>query len=1234
MSDNGGDSEGTFGDGPISQNVSFAGWKPGDIIDGRLQITELIGKGGMGVVWRVHHREWNRELAVKMPLPALVGSPTARERFLREAETWIDLGVHPHIVQCWFVMDISGLPSLFLDFLTGGSLKQWIDGGHVRPGQWQRILEITIQVCEGLTYAHSRGVIHRDIKPANLLIRGDERVCVTDFGIVKTAGSVDEPIPVGFTPADLPKNLSITATGAFLGTPQYGAPEQWGSAEEVDVGADIYALGITLYEMCCGRRPFDSDTERLAPEVLIDRHLTTPAPDPRKFYPEVPADLAEICLRCLEKDPRRRPESMLELQACLEGIYRRLVGTPYRGVGNVPSEQRPDTLNNRAVSLYSLAKREDARDVWRRGLRIESGHAECLYNLTQVDKKAGRLDAEEALRRLRQARAGLPLALLCIEEAHSQEAVDVLRSLKDEEANSGPVQRALGDALMYSQQYYAAEKAYRSALSSMPADVGSQERKRLASLGKRALAGRILFPSSGSTFHVVVSDKHVTPLMLHDSNGVVGVTEKACTLWNIDEECLVLRTPRAQGATAVRRLWSVPSLMLAEDQDSFELRRLPDLTLLGRKAGQIVTVTRSLERIMVADRSGVFVFDVRHSILTRLEFGPDMTGEGRLLACFDHTGSQLCLLLPTGQIAQPDEDNKVTPELWPDEVEDAADATCLLLSHNGAVLYVGHASGRLQALHFGEQRVTFDLRLPYPIRKIELASSARTLVVSMDPGFVIVDRHGSVLCQGDGPAVVDYQRNRALVFHQGRLELFDLRPFRRLRVWNETVQNPRALSLGLDGRRATSTDAGNRIDIWEVDEDSRVFERFFLLSPGRSYAEIVSASKQFHDLLGQAEDALVREQVGAAYRNLNRARSVDGYAQSPEALDMNWRLLSTLRRGKLEAVWERLNFDGDGERPGPIALSRDGHHLLVTFGSVATLYFDDGIETRSLWAVQTREDVLAATFLRSETGEEAVLLLDRKGEGGLYQQADGKLLRKITLGRGPLNHISLRGSRAYYSCPDGSIGAYDTALGRKLGEVAGLIPPLQRFFPYSMDTVIVSGEEGFGTVPLSKGKANLSSIKMKGMQIVSPLSYARFEKKTSLLHLGFEDGSLAVCDTGKSKPVFQLSQAASGAISGFQLVPSLSVGIASTSSGQLLFFDLHSGVLLEEFSAHRGKIQQLCVSASGRYVATAARGGHVRLWETSWTACEDESEPPLDWVSSPTRLSKFSLFLGLGGKAK
>ena len=528
----------------LKRGVSFCGWKPGDVIDSGLEIRELIGQGGMGAVWRVHHREWNRELAVKMPLPALVGSPTARDRFLREAETWIDLGVHPHIVQCWFVKDISGLPSLFLDYLTGGSLKQWIAAGHVRPGQWKRILEITIQAAEGLAYSHSRGVVHRDVKPANLLIRGDERVCVTDFGIVKTAN--DKPEQNTFSPDQLPTDISITGTGAFLGTPQYGAPEQWGAAEDVDQAADIYALGLTLYEMLCGRRPFDSEEEKTPPEVLIARHLDAKPPDPREFYSDIPSDLAHLALLCLEKDPKRRPHDMERFKGALTSIYSRIAKAPYQGVGSVPKEQRADILNNRAVSLHSLAKPREARDVWRRGLRIESGHPECLYNLTKLELLAGRIEGEEGLRRLRQAKAGFPLALLCIEEGQFSEAIQVLNSIDAESTGMapGPMQRALGDAQMYAKQYYAAEKAYRKALGSMPSDPLSHDRKRLANLGRRDLNQKIYFPSSDSTFHVVLTEPSARVIIDDQSEKIIGITPSHALAWSIDEQCVEQRVAR------------------------------------------------------------------------------------------------------------------------------------------------------------------------------------------------------------------------------------------------------------------------------------------------------------------------------------------------------------------------------------------------------------------------------------------------------------------------------------------------------------------------------------------------------------------------------------------------------------------------------------------------------------------------------------------------------------------
>ena len=141
-----------------------------------------------------------------------------------------------------------------------------------------------MQACDGLAYAHSRGVIHRDVKPANLLIRGDERLCVTDFGIVKTTRVeqivAEFEVDAGDLPTVLPESLrslttTLTGAGALLGTPEYGAPEQWGNADQVGPTADIYALGIVLYELCCGRRPFDDGEEDgTGKGIIIGKHLS------------------------------------------------------------------------------------------------------------------------------------------------------------------------------------------------------------------------------------------------------------------------------------------------------------------------------------------------------------------------------------------------------------------------------------------------------------------------------------------------------------------------------------------------------------------------------------------------------------------------------------------------------------------------------------------------------------------------------------------------------------------------------------------------------------------------------------------------------------------------------------------------------------------------------------------------------------------------------------------------
>ena len=135
-------------DGAVTSEVDQ--WAPGTVVDGVFKIEETIGYGGMGVVFRARHLGWNLDLAIKVLHSEAAENTSFQEGFLREATTWIELGVHPNIVQCWFVRELNGVPALFLDYLVGGSLEQWVADGNLAPDDWGRLLDILVQVCDGI----------------------------------------------------------------------------------------------------------------------------------------------------------------------------------------------------------------------------------------------------------------------------------------------------------------------------------------------------------------------------------------------------------------------------------------------------------------------------------------------------------------------------------------------------------------------------------------------------------------------------------------------------------------------------------------------------------------------------------------------------------------------------------------------------------------------------------------------------------------------------------------------------------------------------------------------------------------------------------------------------------------------------------------------------------------------------------------------------------------------------
>lgn len=273
----------------------------GTVIGGRYQVQQVIGIGGFGAVYRCTQLNMNQTVAVKVLRNEHLTSLEHVKRFTREAQSVSRLK-HPNTIHIFdFGSHTDGALYVAMEFLEGETLAQRLDD-HGRI-YWETLVQIAIQVCHSLTEAHAIGLVHRDLKPENIMlipVAGDPNfVKVLDFGIAKMQKDPARP-----------GEASLTEAGMIMGTPTYMAPEQ-AKGEEVDARADVYALGVLMYEGLTGHPPFQDET---AMKVLV-AHIKDPVrPFARRGDPnEPPPELEQVVLQCLEKDPAHRPGSTVQL---------------------------------------------------------------------------------------------------------------------------------------------------------------------------------------------------------------------------------------------------------------------------------------------------------------------------------------------------------------------------------------------------------------------------------------------------------------------------------------------------------------------------------------------------------------------------------------------------------------------------------------------------------------------------------------------------------------------------------------------------------------------------------------------------------------------------------------------------------------------------------------------------------------------------------------------------------
>ncbi|HSD45483.1 MAG TPA: protein kinase, partial [Pyrinomonadaceae bacterium] len=319
----------------------------GTILRNRYRLDSELGRGGMGTVYRATDLELEREVAVKV-LSAASQTSDARNRLIREARAAAALN-HPHIVTVHDVGEESGQPVLVMELVPGPRLSQ------ARPRELARVVEIATQICAALEHAHSNKIVHRDLKPDNVLLSGPSlstNVKLADLGLALPA-----------------YGARISRAGVIVGTAAYMAPEQ-ALGQTVDGRADLYALGVLLYELTTGRVPFTGDD----PLTIVSQHVHAPVVPPRVLRPDLPRALEAIIIRLLAKDPAQRFASATETRAALLASL--------TDGGDTPSgETHVSVAILEALSRGRLVGRatelSEARELWQRS-REGRGHAVLL----------------------------------------------------------------------------------------------------------------------------------------------------------------------------------------------------------------------------------------------------------------------------------------------------------------------------------------------------------------------------------------------------------------------------------------------------------------------------------------------------------------------------------------------------------------------------------------------------------------------------------------------------------------------------------------------------------------------------------------------------------------------------------------------------------------------------------------------------------------------------------------
>ena len=1187
----------------------------GEVVDGILEVGKILGKGGMGVVYEVYHREWNRQLAMKIPLH-LGGGNFDLRRWIREAHTWIDLGLHPRVVSCWFVRQWKDVPVLFLDLYGGGSLKEKFEARSHPPqtsDDWAEALVWLIHACEGLSHAHQMGLIHRDIKPANLLFDSEGGLAVTDFGLGK-AFNKSEEVDSKLDPsveqvrdkfAGQQDAVSLTRTGVMTGTPHYAPPEQW-MQKSVGPQADIYSLGVVAYQALTGRHPFEPPGEKWDLGRLVTAHLMGEIVPPSRHNSGVSEALDLAVCRCLAKKPADRPENLVELREVLVNAYAETVGRPYPYGMPQPLSQRADALNNKAVSLWSIGLRKEATQAWAEADRIERNHLEVTYNRMISSWLLGRrrpTECEAAIRELAVAstRASSSLGRFLLARGQFAQACELLKESVRHPglADDGTLWRALGEAAAAAGEIPLAEEAYTRALEIIPADAVARKALEAVKAGRTE-------PLEGLVSRAEVKELGLLLAWttLESGRGLVLVFGHLLLVYDLNGQELaradivpmnVITKVESRGHhVMVHGVHEAQVLTFGVVEGKLQIQQ-------SRHWKRDVVGFLDTERIL----SGATTLQVR-SRADESDLGALMVGHEKQVMCH-------LTLSDTNRVITGAADRVV--RLW-----NLADAQCLLegrghqdfvttmaTARQEQLLITGDASGmvcfwlmtkleRLQKLQFngaitqlsvsgeGQQEV---LLVGYKDEQ----DPHRTAVVLLDRMQVTFDEPGRLVTWKPGFCLWDADGFRAHSLPDGV-------EWRRVSISESPIE------------RCLPTRSGDELFFWTA---AREVIRWRLpkqvpeppplpLVRANTLSEVHQARLQFAGLMDNAGAAFRDGDWSGAYWELSRARLVEGYAREPETLEFLSRLAQKLRRQELRDMWKVRELPPPGQdKPQRLTLDRAGRWAATASGPLIRLWdLRSGICVRGMTG--HRDEVLELAFWETvDRGAAAPLLFSFSADRSvrLWDTSTGECLQTLVAASGPaVVTVGLCRESRFYAFVDRG-GRLCT--GRWSAKQPFELESLAMYKSIELPDSVAVGREGCWLV-VAEGKS-------KVFRLEEPTSVPKLEMELDYRLTALPSGGRHLIGTTDSGGLELYDLAEKRVLKAFSRRGAPITSLACSSDGAVLAAcDRHDVLSLWLVDSGRcvmerplgEPIRRMAFASNARYLACLSERGMLTLWDLEW----------------------------------